>query len=306
MFHSSPRHHFDTMFVILCVIAGATSHSISNSNRTSPSYKLHDRHKSSFINFLLYENFTELVKQPEAFKSNLNASESNDHASVPALQTLYGKERETQDVCAQLSNVLSENQIRYCHKHYDILESILPQIIQLTKQECSRITRDLRWNCATIDLFLERSNPLCWYHTSHAHLKLSPSDFTNQSFFSHSQRTIAHTAFTKEAALVRSILNASMMYLIVKACSDHMHHSCGCQSNQEYPGPSSMLSKSRQNQMADSDANLRSSLDLGSPIDQVDLNRHELHRLETGSPLRLTRSMIRRQGRIPISLFLLD
>lgn len=164
MFHSSSRHHFDTMFVILCVIAGATSHSISNSNRTSPNYKLHDRHKLSFINFLLDENLAELVKQPEALKHDLYASESRDHAQASAFQPPDAKEREAQDMCAQLSTVLSGNQIKYCHKHYDILESILPQIIPMTKQECSRITKDLRWNCATIDLFLDRSNALCWYH----------------------------------------------------------------------------------------------------------------------------------------------
>uniref|UniRef100_A0A6G1SC12 Protein Wnt n=1 Tax=Aceria tosichella TaxID=561515 RepID=A0A6G1SC12_9ACAR len=263
MFHSSSRHHFDTMFVILCVIAGATAHSISNSSRTSHSHKLHDRHRPSFINLLLDENLAELVKQPETLKNDFNVSESRDHLQVSAFLTPEGKERENQDVCAQLSSVFNGNQIRYCHKHYDILESILPKIIQLTKQECSRITKDLRWNCATIDLFLDRSNAL---------------------------------SFTKEAALIRSILNASMMYLIVKTCSDGMHRSCGCQSDQDYLGVTSTSSRSRQNHMAESNANIVSSLDTNNPIDHMALNRQELRRLETGSALRLTRSMIRRQG----------
>lgn len=165
MFHSSSRHHFDTMFVLLCVIAGATSHSTSNSSKTSPNYKLHDRHKSSFINFLMDENLTELVRQQDATLGNdLNTLDSRDHLQVSTFQASDGKERATQDVCAQLSSVFSGNQIKYCHKHYDILESILPQIMPLTKQECSRITKDLRWNCTTIDLFLDRSNALGWYH----------------------------------------------------------------------------------------------------------------------------------------------
>lgn len=106
------------------------------------------------------------------------------------------------------------------------------------------------------------------------------------------------TAFTKEAALIRSILNASMMYLIVKTCSDGMHRSCGCQSDQDYLGVTSTSSRSRQNHMAESNANIVSSLDTNNPIDHMALNRQELRRLETGSALRLTRSMIRRQGRI--------
>jgi hypothetical protein len=153
------------MFVILCVIAGATSHSISNSSKSSQNYKLHDRHKLSFINLLLDENLIELVKAPETLKSDLNASELLDPVQAASIQkTNARKDRETVDICVQLSSVLSGNQIKYCHKHYDILEAILPQIIQLTKQECLRITKDLRWNCGTIDLFLDRSNALCWYH----------------------------------------------------------------------------------------------------------------------------------------------
>lgn len=91
-----------------------------------------------------------------------------------------------------------------------------------------------------------------------------------------------------------------MMYLIVKACSDHMHHSCGCQSDQEYLETSPIPPGSRQNLLADSNANIISSLDANTPIDHVALDRHELRRLETGSPLRITRSMIRRQGRFMV------
>lgn len=127
-------------------------------------------------------------------------------------------------------------------------------------------------------------------------LTLVRADITNKFAPPHTQRTITHAAFTKEAALVRSILNASMMYLIVKTCSDHMHHSCGCQSNQEYMEASPASTRPRHE--VDSEVSLRGSLDANSPIGQVALNRHELRRLETGSPLRLTRSMIRHQGRI--------
>lgn len=186
MFHSSTIHHFDTMFVILCVIAGATSHTISNTSRTIPNYRLHNRYKSSFIELLidnslseylkssnavkkdLDNNLVEYFKSPEAVKSNQQTAQVGEQARTLDFQLpIVENARESRDFCAQLSNILSGSQIKFCHKHYHILEAILPQVLQLAKEECARVTQDLRWNCTAIDLFLDRSNALCRYQFCH-------------------------------------------------------------------------------------------------------------------------------------------
>lgn len=87
-----------------------------------------------------------------------------------------------------------------------------------------------------------------------------------------------------------------MMYLIVKTCSDRVHHSCGCQSDQDYLEAPTVLSTAERSPSAYAQANNKG--DTQSSMSQVSLNQYELRRLETGSPLRLTRSMIRRQGKI--------
>lgn len=134
MFHSSLKHRFDIMFVLLCVIAGATSHTVSNTSKSSIN-QLNNHYLMSFMDFILDASLDELLQ-----KSN-----------------------KSQTVCALLSNVLIHSQLRFCLKHQDILKAILPQVIQLTRKECTRITSDLRWNCSTIDFLLDRSSPLGKY-----------------------------------------------------------------------------------------------------------------------------------------------
>lgn len=162
MFYSSSKHPFDIMFVILCVIAGASSHIISNTSRTPPVNQLPNRYRTSFVDFILDASLIELLQSSNTVNGELSArikhSSSDQKNSATARVNL-----QSQDVCALLSNILTGNQIKFCHRHQGILETVLPQVIQLTKKECARITNDLKWNCTMIEPFLDRSNSLCRY-----------------------------------------------------------------------------------------------------------------------------------------------
>lgn len=114
---------------------------------------------------------------------------------------------------------------------------------------------------------------------------------------------IESIAFTKEAALVRSILNASMMYLVVKTCSEASYSSCGCQYNHRYSISASATTKvtrcthelypPEEEEFRPSNTSEASILS----IDQQDLTSSDLTRLDAGSPLRLTKS-VTDQGKI--------
>lgn len=58
---------------------------------------------------------------------------------------------------------LCADRVRFCQRHYDIIESILPQVIQITEKECKRITRDLKWSCSILKPFFEKSSFLGLY-----------------------------------------------------------------------------------------------------------------------------------------------
>lgn len=157
MFHLSSKHHFDTMFVILCVIAGASSHTISNTSKTSIN-QLTNHHRASFIDFILDASLIELLQTSNTIAKNLATPFSSDYKSNTTII-----HQQSQTVCTLMSNILNGNQMKYCHKHQDVLETILPQIAQLTKKECTRVTSDLKWNCSAIDTLLDRTSPLCRY-----------------------------------------------------------------------------------------------------------------------------------------------
>lgn len=165
MFYSSSQHPFDTMFVILCVIAGASSHSFSNSSKNRTTHLLNHRHKYSFIDLILDAGLIELSRAPRT-ESNGNLESSDDVQQSHLLDILPSNDknlRQSFNVCTLLSNVLNGSQMKFCIKHQEVLEQVLPQIVELTKEECVRITHDLRWNCRTLDPFLDRSSSLCWY-----------------------------------------------------------------------------------------------------------------------------------------------
>lgn len=145
------------MFVILCVIAGATSHSIPNTSKTSIN-QINNHYRASFIDFILDPSLNELLQTSNTINEDLAPMYSSDLKSNAAkFQT------QSKIVCAHLSHLLSDNQVKFCRKHQDVLETILPQVIQLAKKECARITIDLRWNCSSIDFLLDRSNPVGEY-----------------------------------------------------------------------------------------------------------------------------------------------
>lgn len=131
MFYS--RNLFDTIIIILCVTAGANLHTPSNTS------------KASFIEFILD---TELAR-PNNLANGNYALNTTDRRS---------------NFCPMLRNILNPNQIKFCLKHHDILEAIVPQISKLAKSECAKITENFRWNCSSIEPFLERSNFLGGYN----------------------------------------------------------------------------------------------------------------------------------------------
>lgn len=148
------------MFVILCVIARAGSHTISNTSKTSIN-QLNNHYRASFIDFILDASLVELLKSSNAINKDMAIENSLDHKS-----TATKSDQRASNVCALLSSLLSGNQMKFCLKHEDVLEIVLPQVVQLTKNECTRITTDTKWNCTAFDLLLDRSNPLGRYFSS--------------------------------------------------------------------------------------------------------------------------------------------
>lgn len=180
MFYSSSKHPFDTLFVIVCVIAGATSHGISNTSKsTQTNHQLQNRYRTSVIDFILDAGLIELLQSSNTINKGMveRIKFSSDQESLVVSS-------QPQTICVLLSNILHGNQIKFCRRHQDLLESVLTQVVQLTRRECLRITSDLRWNCTAIEPFLDRSNSLCRYHLdrSHSHYRSS----TNQALNSHS------------------------------------------------------------------------------------------------------------------------
>lgn len=158
MFYVSSKHHFDTMFVILCVVAGAISQDISNTSKI-PINQLNNHYRPSFLDFILDASLLELLQSPNTINKDLAPQHSFNH-KLSAVK----HNQQSKNICAFFSNTLSGSHFKFCQRHQDVLEIILPQVVQLTKEECSRITTDLRWNCSAIEFYFDRSNPLGWYH----------------------------------------------------------------------------------------------------------------------------------------------
>lgn len=167
MFHLSSKHHFDITFVILCVVAGAISHSITNTSKIPINQPI-NHYGASFIDFILDASLLELLQSSNTINNKNSAIQyPTDHKTSAA--KAYQQSR---TVCSQFSHILSGNQFKFCHRHQDVLEIVLPQIIQLTKEECTRLTSDLRWRCTAIEFYLDRSNPLGEYHHLRARVSL--------------------------------------------------------------------------------------------------------------------------------------
>lgn len=71
-----------------------------------------------------------------------------------------------------------------------------------------------------------------------------------------------------------------MMYMVAKLCSNHNHRSCGCRTDNH------LLEHSKE-----------------AEISQSPLSESDLRKLEIGSPLRLTKSIIKRQGKVTFCFF---
>lgn len=160
------------MFVILCVIAGATSHSISNNNnintttnsRKLPVQTISNRYRASFFGFILDTDVINSLQSSNLISETWPKSMDNlqPQARRPPMAEV-GDKSESKDVCVLLSSMLNAHQIKFCQQHQDILEFVLPKVINLTKKECARITRKLRWNCTVLEPFLDRSKSICRY-----------------------------------------------------------------------------------------------------------------------------------------------
>ena len=164
MSHSS-KHPFDTMFVIFCVIAGASSHTISNTSRITPVHQLHNRYKISFIDLILDTGLTKFLQTSKIeLSSKHNSTDNLQQSQSPNVRKLsVSHQQHSSSVCSFLSNILGGSQIKFCYKHENLLKIVLPQVMELTRKECVRITADLRWTCTTLEPFLDRSSSLCGY-----------------------------------------------------------------------------------------------------------------------------------------------
>lgn len=92
-----------------------------------------------------------------------------------------------------------------------------------------------------------------------------------------------------------------MMYLVLKTCSDLNHHSCGCQNNHFYPSTPDVVAKTRSiyqlTSMEKEQVGPTATYDTPTlTVNQQDLSFEDLSKLDSGSPLRLTKSITRRQG----------
>lgn len=88
-----------------------------------------------------------------------------------------------------------------------------------------------------------------------------------------------------------------MMYLIVKICSDRSHHSCSCQTDQVYSDSAQgMHSISHQPEFA---SNVEDEPQAKNYIlDHLMTSPIDFKNLDLGSPLRLAKSSVRRQGKV--------
>lgn len=159
----SSKYPFDTMLVIFCVIAGASSHMISNASRITQNHLSHQRYRTSIIDLILDQRLAEILST-----SNIDLSDtptSTDHLKihVDPKVNMSVTQRKNSHICPLLGNILKGTQMIFCRKHEDILKLILPQVMKLTKTECRRITADLRWTCPSLEPFLDRSSSLGWY-----------------------------------------------------------------------------------------------------------------------------------------------
>lgn len=117
--------------------------------------------------------------------------------------------------------------------------------------------------------------------------------------------TFIPPAYTREAAFVRSIINASMMFLVARYCGEHGHgRSCGCQSDPTYKSETIELRQTRHiNTRGDDPKEVTESgtrSDLERLFNLQDLSSSDLDRLKLGLPLRLVKPIIHRQGKIMI------
>lgn len=95
-----------------------------------------------------------------------------------------------------------------------------------------------------------------------------------------------------------------MMYLTIKICSEHSHRSCGCQTAQSYQETSNTVLETAYRGELESIESMDEPQINSLLIDKLTLSSIDLKRLDAGSPVRLTKSMIRRKGKI--DLFILS
>lgn len=116
---------------------------------------------------------------------------------------------------------------------------------------------------------------------------------------------INNSAFTKEAALVRSIINASMMYLVVKTCINSNYLSCGCWEKDRISFKNTfkhlIIKRKSSNDLEVNDFDNVNNNSIF--LKQEDLSANDLSKLDAGSPVHLSKSSLQRQGKININDF---
>lgn len=155
MFHYSARHYINTIIFIYSMIAGASSHATTIHSYASLDHDARLRYRaSSFIEFILVNSKSKLNELIQLHHHDLETQYILRHRSTEA------KFYHARTICNNFAYTFNDHQMRLCHKYQDIIISILPLIMDLTRKECARISRDLKWNCTGIDYLLDRSNPL--------------------------------------------------------------------------------------------------------------------------------------------------
>lgn len=156
MFYSLSRQNLDTIFVLLCVIAGASSHAVPNTSLTPTDHDLINRFStSSFIDFILDTSPSKLHQIIQILKEDSETQYILRHRSIEAQS-----HHSIRTICNYFSLSLNDNQMKFCRRHHDIISTILPSIMDFTRKQCARITSDLIWNCTGIDYLLDPSHPL--------------------------------------------------------------------------------------------------------------------------------------------------
>lgn len=128
--------------------------------------------------------------------------------------------------------------------------------------------------------------------------------FNSHSILTISHSSFLHVAYTREAALVRSILNASMMYLVAKICSENSHVSCGCLFGNIQSQFKELRSKPLRTTeiFLDDQAVTRGEIQSNRPSrSSPGLSISDLTKLNSGSPIRLTKSVDQHLGKILIT-----